>query len=953
MFVCNRENEHEEREKGGISMDINIPDIKCYHGDLDHMKLCGKLARTNDGFVSGILHFKLKHDLDGKQDFDICPLIDEQAYSILFSHFTISSKGEPLLRRDGPFGATRGIRLDYTQHIFSFGKNLDIFTGARKFFLGNESNIDSFYLHCGKKEYVVSLFPPSMVKDGNNVLICARKYGSCEPFQPLWEDVKPSAHMSPHVSGLKGVSKKDEEEETGEKMDSSSVSSAPSIRLPVMSMYGNTFGSLLTTIPYVVSSKHRDFLLTSSGKCLEVNFNIVRKCYELVPISPKKLPPWIQGLESFKDDLLSEYEACVKKRLELGTAIGFPGIVAPKPFAQPRSGFGGGSAFNQSRSTFGSSSSSSFSTKADKSDISISKCCIVRGWDLAQGPIICVSWKVDTNAVLTKHGVQHNQYANMMKILIGVKDGTIDPASHKISGPGFGSFGSFGSSDSKVYVADLMKNPQWKELFELECRVKDVSIPQDSTGSTSGRSLGNAFSAFKALPSIKQFHGTSLISISGEPLAHVPSCHVDIGYGYRDRLYMFSHSIESPKCRVLLPEDDMKDVIAKDSLHKTPIEVEKLRIGDIVPSDGWDMSIQFVPLVLREIVWKAGCQRPSDGLFSSAKDDKRINTTFDLSNWMLLQDHFLPIGSVGKEGYLVHGALPHSYAIDRGCSKEGGVSDDGEVDLVHGHAGCKHVSLVEMKQICAINRALRSTSRSGGFHPLLPKDTFFSIGLNQTTNILRATLIDRSSLLKTSSTPLVYNQEDFNVAIYTLPPVLFPLLSTETWQNGYEKVTLKTTLLSESSVQPTHITYVRKYHRKHYKLVYGTSQCPDSLRSTSFSPISLSDLNKMGGIPLWVCVGGMILECVCYGIRYDQSVAIHECVSREEMLSYVSEDECKQQMLRDVESLKSGVMSVKEVEHAKEEESALVEKEEEEETEKEVRVSKDVSSSSDMGTDVS
>ncbi|GKT35483.1 hypothetical protein ADUPG1_008636, partial [Aduncisulcus paluster] len=355
-------------------MDINIPDIKCYHGDLDHMKLCGKLARTNDGFVSGILHFKLKHDLDGKQDFDICPLIDEQAYSILFSHSRISSIEEPLGIRYQGFGATKGARP--VNNIFSLDKDKSLESGLSR--IGNSgSNIDSFYLQCGKKEYVVSFFPPSMVKDGNNVLICARKYGSCEPFQPLWEDVKPSAHMSPHVSGLKGVSKKDEEEETGEKMDSSSVSSAPSIRLPVMSMYGNTFGSLLTTIPYVVSSKHRDFLLTSSGKCLEVNFNIVRKCYELVPISPKKLPPWIQGLESFKDDLLSEYKACVKKRLELGTAIGFPGIVAPKPFAQPRSGFGGGSAFNQSRSTFGSSSSSSFSTKADKSDISISKCCIV------------------------------------------------------------------------------------------------------------------------------------------------------------------------------------------------------------------------------------------------------------------------------------------------------------------------------------------------------------------------------------------------------------------------------------------------------------------------------------------------------------------------------------------------------------------------------------------------
>ncbi|GKT32861.1 hypothetical protein ADUPG1_006913, partial [Aduncisulcus paluster] len=378
-------------------MDINIPDIKCYHDNLDHMKLCGKLARTNDGFVSGILHFKLKHDLDGKQDFDICPLIDEQAYSILFSHSRISSKEEPLHARNAGLGITKGMRLNSNvldnipQRIAAFDKEKDLvsFCGLSRI-ENSGSNIDSFYLQCGKKEYVVSFFPPSMVKDGNNVLICARKYGSCEPFQPLWEDVKPSAHMSPHVSGLKGVSKKDEEEETGEKMDSSSVSSAPSIRLPVMSMYGNTFGSLLTTIPYVVSSKHRDFLLTSSGKCLEVNFNIVRKCYELVPISPKKLPPWIQGLESFKDDLLSEYEACVKKRLELGTAIEFPGIVAPKPFAQPRSGFGGGSAFNQSRSTFGSSSSSSFSTKADRSDIPISKCCIVRGWDLAQGPIICV-----------------------------------------------------------------------------------------------------------------------------------------------------------------------------------------------------------------------------------------------------------------------------------------------------------------------------------------------------------------------------------------------------------------------------------------------------------------------------------------------------------------------------------------------------------------------------------
>ncbi|GKT15291.1 hypothetical protein ADUPG1_010671, partial [Aduncisulcus paluster] len=1031
-------------------MDINIPDIKSYHGNLDQIKFCGKLARTTDGFVGGILHFKLKHDSDGNPDFDICPLIDEQSYSILFPQCRSSSIKEPHFVQNSGFGGINRTRIETPQHIFAFDKDNDPFTKQLKVGFGTVkgiAGIESFCLHCGNKEYVISRFPPAMTKDENNVLICARKYGSGQPFEPMWEVVKPSACMSspvsgleetpkkeeeeetgekmdspsmssvpsirlpvmstyknafgslltaiPHIvsskhrdflltssnkclevnfnivrkcyelvpispkklppwiqGGLEETPKKEEEEETGEKMDSPSMSSVPSIRLPVMSTYKNAFGSLLTAIPHIVSSKHRDFLLTSSNKCLEVNFNIVRKCYELVPISPKKLPPWIQGFESFKDELINEYETCLEKRIELGTAVGFPNLKSSPKFLHAKRStskpspftFGGASAFNQPKSAFRGVSL----PKVDSLKVSIQHCCIVRGWNLAQGPIICVSWKVHTHAMISHKHINQSQYPSMMEILDGVIKGTINTMKRRVSVGGFGS--------SSETVADLMKKSQWKELIDLKCRVKDMRITSPSKANPKsgfGYSRLGSSSMSADRTSIAAFNGSSLISISGEILAHVPDCHVGVGFGHRDRLYMFSHSIDSPCCRVLLPEDDTKDVIAKDSLHKAPVEVEKLRIGDIVPSDGWDMSVQFVPLVLREIVWKAGCQYPIRSLFGTSSEEKRMKLNFDILKCILLEDTFASIGSVGKEGYLVHGALPHSYAIDRGCSKEGDVSDDGEVDLlVHGHTGCKHVSLVEMKQICAINRALRSTGLSGGFHPILPKDIFFSIGLNQTTDTLRATLIDRTSLIKASSTPLVYNKQDFAIS-ETLPPVSFPLFSTEAWKNGFEQVDFELKL-GDLSGQHIHHTYVRKHHRKHYKLVYGTSQCPDSLRSTSFSPISLSDLNKMGGIPLWVCVGSMILECICYGISYDQYADFHECVSREEMLSYVSEDECKQQMLRDVESLKSGVMSVKEVEHDKEEESTtLVEKEEEEEAEKEVRVSKDVSSSSDMGTDVS
>ncbi|GKT27230.1 hypothetical protein ADUPG1_013692, partial [Aduncisulcus paluster] len=934
------------------SRGAQIHHIKSYHGNLDQIKFCGKLARTTDGFVGGILHFKLKHDSDGNPDFDICPLIDEQSYSILFPQCRSSSIEEPHFVQSPGFGGINRTRIETPQHIFAFDKDNDPFTKRLKVgfrTVKGIAGIESFCLHCGNKEYVISRFPPAMTKDEKNVLICARKYGSGQPFEPMWEVVKPSACMSSPVSGLEETPKKEEEEETGEKMDSPSMSSVPSIRLPVMSTYKNAFGSLLTAIPHIVSSKHRDFLLTSSNKCLEVNFNIVRKCYELVPISPKKLPPWIQGFESFKDELINEYETCLEKRIELGTAVGFPNLKLPKLSHAKRSTskpspftFGGASAFNQPKSVFSGVSL----PKVDSLKVSIQHCCIVRGWDLAQGPIICVSWKVHTHAMISHKHINQSQYLSMMGILDGVKKGTIDPVTHKVS------LGGFGSSSGES-VADMMKKSQWKELIDLKCRVKDMRTPPPSKANPKSGFGSGSLLVPANRTSIAAFNGSSLISISGEILAHVPNCHVGVGFGHRDRLYMFSHSIDSPCCRVLLPEDDTKDVIAKDSLHKAPVEVEKLRIGDIVPSDGWDMSVQFVPLVLREIVWKAGCQYPIRSLFGTSSEEKRMKLNFDILKCILLEDTFASIGSVGKEGYLVHGALPHSYAIDRGCSKEGDVSDDGEVDLlVHGHTGCKHVSLVEMKQMCAINRALRSTGLSGGFHPLLPKDTFFSIGLNQTTDTLRATLIDRTSLLKASSTPLVYNKQDFAIS-ETLPPVSFPLFSTEVWKNGFEQVDFELKL-GDLSGQHIHHTYVRKHHRKHYKLVYGTSQCPDSLRSTSFSPISLSDLNKMGGIPLWVCVGSMILECICYGISYDQYADFHECVSREEMLSYVSEDECKQQMLRDVESLKSGVMSVKEVEHDKEEESTtLAEKEEEEEAEKEVRVSKDVSSSSDMGTDVS
>ncbi|GKT35630.1 hypothetical protein ADUPG1_003021 [Aduncisulcus paluster] len=109
-------------------MDINIPDIKSYHGNLDQIKFGGKLARTTDGFVGRILHFKFKHDSDGNLDFDICPIIDEQAYSILFPQCRISSIEEPHFAARSGFGRATRPEIENIRHIFAFDKDKDPFT---------------------------------------------------------------------------------------------------------------------------------------------------------------------------------------------------------------------------------------------------------------------------------------------------------------------------------------------------------------------------------------------------------------------------------------------------------------------------------------------------------------------------------------------------------------------------------------------------------------------------------------------------------------------------------------------------------------------------------------------------------------------------------------------------------------------------------------------------------
>ncbi|GKT34662.1 hypothetical protein ADUPG1_007974 [Aduncisulcus paluster] len=723
------------------------------------------------------------------------------------------------------------------------------------------------------------------------------------------------------------------------------------------------FGRLLSAIPHFVSSQtsgmkkyRQDIILTTTGNCLTLFDS--PSGFELRPVASSDFPLWLKSLKTRRNHILSKHKAIVEERIKLGLSCGFSDLIIKEdPLDSARV------QFPNKRSQL-----------RNNHQGWIYSCRIVRNWKVSDGiPMICISWSAEASKLQREElRIQNAEYSRMMqRIEMLAKTpatgtpGSLSSFNQGISGLRQPEYDASGHRISSVALSPI----QIEQFQTLHSPLDPVSFIPKST-----------------MDSINlDREALTVLSIDGSMIFDAPiDCRYCCIWAHDDKLFVCESRLYTKSGIVFMPMDqsiDMKPPLKKDTREKDGKKIE----GDEKRSDFLEsQEFSFPPQPSLFDQSKSSSSQPKSPFDQPKTSSSQPKSPFDQPKSLFSQLAGIRKSINHKEGLspsesklLDVSAYQYNISpvtleigdeptvIDREwtmhvnsiplCSKPFSVSisnddralnpslispgecfgwnKDALISLNEGMCSSymsspyllrynKNISCAEFMKICDINYTMLQCSQCSNVHPLLPKDSFVSLGCSvvcrqkDNYSMCISGAIMHYPSLKLCSSPTLNSNDPLDSRHYmdmssnpdpiTAMKMLLEkeklispcnmLTKDPIFTRGYLKHTSNSvsfTTFSASTTDNRNVDmFIRKYHRKYYRIALGTRNVPHILRSSSdmhFKQVSLDYFRSLHGVSVWVCCGSQIIECICGRIIHSDSTLNQESSECGKIVSYLSE----------------------------------------------------------------